>query len=52
MKNAEELKLSNVLNNDLAIQGIRQYYGFDNIYFTNQQIADFYEVDVRTIKSH
>jgi len=50
MNNAEELKLSNILNNDLAIQGIKQYYGFDNIYFTNQQIADFYEVDVRTIK--
>ena len=50
MKNAEDLKLSNVLNNDIAIQGIKQYYGFDNIYFTNQQIADFYEVDLRTIE--
>jgi len=50
MNNAEDLKLSNVLNNDLAIQGIKQYYGFDNTYFTNQQIADFYEVDIRTIR--
>ena len=50
MEEIADLKLSNVLNNDLAIQGIRKFYGFDNIYFTNQQIADFYEVDLRTIE--
>lgn len=45
-----DFKLGNILNNDLAIKSIRQYYDISTIYFTNQQIADFYDVDLRTIE--
>lgn len=46
----------NILNNDLAISKIQEKYDlngvlFNNtIYFTSQQIADFYKVDIRTIR--
>ena len=50
MENISDFKISNVLNNDLAIQGIKDYYDIKAFYFTNQQIADFYDVDLRTIE--
>jgi len=44
------LKLSNALNNELAVREIKKYYNIDSIFFTNVDIANFYEVDIRTIE--
>ncbi len=49
------LDRKNILNNNIAIQGVYEqvgFYGlkFDNKYrFTKQQIAEYFEVDIRTI---
>lgn len=50
------LDRENILNNKYAIKEIAKVYKLEGIiyknvyYYTNQQIADFFEVDVRTIE--
>ncbi|MGO3573231.1 MAG: DNA-binding protein [Pseudolactococcus laudensis] len=39
----------NVLNNPFALTEARKIFNIKQMYFTNQQIADFYDVSLRTI---
>ncbi len=51
-----QIDRKNVLNNSFAIEKIQQQYQLKGIkyegvfYFTTQQIADFFKVDIRTIR--
>lgn len=55
-KNNTQIQRQNILNNTLAIQKAKENIDITGIlynstyFFTTQQIADFYEVDLRTIK--
>lgn len=40
----------NVLNNPFALQKAKKEFDLEGMYFTNQQIADFYEVSIPTIE--
>ncbi|MCJ1969932.1 hypothetical protein [Pseudolactococcus carnosus] len=40
----------NVLNNPFALNEAKKIFNISQLYFTNQQIADFYEVNIRTIE--
>lgn len=40
----------NVLNNPFALQKAQKEFDLEGMYFTNQQIADFYEVSIPTIE--
>lgn len=40
----------NVLNNTVAVEAIKNSYSMSNDYFTNQQVADFFDVNIRTIE--
>ena len=40
----------NILNNDIAINSLKEKYGFKKDYFTNQEVANFFDVTLRTIE--
>ena len=48
----------NILNNGPAVKEIEKYLGisgwniFDGLYFTIKQVADYYDVDIRTIERY
>ena len=50
-----QIERQNILNNSLALQKAEEilqvpgFYFEDTFYFTNSQIATFFEVDIRTI---
>jgi len=52
------IERQNILNNKYAVQRIQEYIGitgmiFENEYkFTTQMVADFYEIDERTVKRY
>lgn len=52
------LDRQNILNNQYAIESVRQEIGFkgmiylDEYRFTMQQVADFYEIDLRTLERY
>ncbi|MBK5076317.1 hypothetical protein IL308_05865 [Lactococcus lactis] len=39
-----------ILNNSIAIKEVEKNLGLNQLYFTNQQVADFYEVSLATIE--
>ena len=53
---SSQIDRKNILNNSFAVEEIQKQYklkGIDykgTIYFTTQQIADFFKVDIRTIR--
>ncbi|QEA34498.1 DNA-binding protein [Weissella soli] len=40
----------NILNNVVAVEAIKNSYSISTEYFTNQQVADFFDVNIRTIE--
>lgn len=54
--NNSKIERQNILNNSIAINQAEKEFGRNGIlfngvlYFTNQQLADFFEVDIRTIE--
>lgn len=40
----------NLLNNNIAVQEVEKVFNINQMYFTNQQIAEFYDVNLRTIE--
>lgn len=40
----------NILNNPFAVAEARKTFNIEQLFFTNQQIADFYNVNIRTIE--
>ncbi|MCT0949169.1 DNA-binding protein [Weissella confusa] len=46
----QAINRQNVLNNTVAVEAIKNSYSMSNDYFTNQQVADFFDVNIRTIE--
>lgn len=46
----QAINRQNVLNNTLAVEAIKDSYSISNNYFTNQQVAEFFEVSLPTIE--
>lgn len=46
----QAINRQNVLNNTIAVEAIKNSYSMSNDYFTNQQVADFFDVNIRTIE--
>lgn len=51
-----DINRQNILNNDLALEKIEEIYNFRQSYFTNQQVANFFDISIptleRTISEH
>ena len=51
-----QIERQNILNNSLVLQQAEEilkvpgFYFEDSFYFTNSQVADFFDVDIRTIE--
>ena len=46
----QAINRQNVLNNTVAVEAIKNSYSMSTDYFTNQQVADFFDVNIRTIE--
>lgn len=45
-----QLDRQNILNNTLALKEAEKEFNLNQVYFTNQQVAEFYEVSIATIE--
>lgn len=45
-----QIDRQNVLNNTIALKKAEKEFGFNQVYFTNQQIAEFYDVSIATVE--